>query len=392
MPSPVALVVVAAGRGLRLGGSIPKQYLPCAGKPLLTHTLERLAAAAEVGSITVVIHPDDREHYDTAVAALSAGAAAKLTPPAQGGATRQESVGSGLEALAGRAPEIVLIHDGARPFPSKALIGRAVTAARAHGAAIPGVAVTDTLKQVEASGRIVGAADRSVLRAVQTPQAFRYELILEAHRRFAGADLTDDAALAERAGHAVHVFEGEPGNRKVTTMEDLKDAEARLTPAFEVRVGQGFDVHAFEPGDHVWLCGVRIPHDKKLSGHSDADVGLHALADAIYGALGDGDIGSHFPPSDPQWRGAASWQFLAHAVGRVRARGGEISHLDVTLVCEAPKVGPHREAMRARMAEIAGVSLDRTAVKATTSEQLGFTGRREGMVAYALATVRLPVA
>jgi 2-C-methyl-D-erythritol 4-phosphate cytidylyltransferase/2-C-methyl-D-erythritol 2,4-cyclodiphosphate synthase len=233
-----------------------------------------------------------------------------------------------------------------------------------------------------------------LLRAAQTPQAFRYTLILDAHRRAAAAGidgLTDDAAVAAWAGRETYVFDGDPTNMKVTTMDDLRAAEARLLDAAaDVRIGQGFDVHAFAPGDHVWLGGMRIPHDKSLAGHSDADVCLHALADALYGALGDGDIGAHFPPSDPRWRGAASSVFLSHAAGRVRARGGIVAHLDATLVCEAPKIGPHREAMRARIAEISGIALDRVAVKATTSEGLGFAGRREGIACLAVATIRLP--
>jgi len=391
LASRVSLVVVAAGRGSRFGGSLPKQYAPCAGKPLIAHTLEALAGAREFCAVTVVIHPDDRELYDAALAQLSDRARATLTKPAFGGATRQASVRLGLEAQRGLEPEIVLIHDGARPFPSPALVERAIRAAEAKGAAIPATPVTDTIKQVDGEGRIVGAPERAALRAVQTPQAFRFDLILDAHLRAQSAELTDDAAVAAEAGHIVHVFEGEAANLKVTTMKDLAEAEARLTaPLNDVRVGQGFDVHAFEDGDGVWLGGLFLAHDKKLSGHSDADVALHALADAIYGALADGDIGSHFPPTDPQWRGARSEIFLRHAVQRVRERGGELSHLDVTLVCEAPKIGPHREAMRVRIAEIAGVTIDRCAVKATTSERLGFTGRKEGIACFALATVRLP--
>lgn len=391
MPPRVSLIVVAAGRGARLGGAMPKQYLPCAGKPLICHTLEALSRAHDFAAATVVIHPDDRDLYDTAVARLSATARARLTEPAHGGASRQASVRLGLEAQVGIRPDLVLIHDGARPFPSRALVARAIAAAERHGAAIPATPVTDSIKQIDAQDRIVAAPDRSLLRSVQTPQAFNFDLILAAHRRAARADLTDDAAVAAEGGHPVYVFDGEIDNMKVTTMQDLHEAEARLRrQASEVRVGQGFDVHAFAAGDGVWLCGLFIPHEKKLSGHSDADVALHALADAIYGALGDGDIGSHFPPSDPQWKGANSEIFLRHAAGLVRARGGYLAHLDVTLICEAPKVGPHREAMRARVAEITAVSIGRCAVKATTSERLGFTGRQEGIACLALATVNLP--
>ena len=330
----------------------------------------------------MVIHPDDRALYDQAIARLTPGAAAALGAPAIGGATRQQSVLAGLEALDAAKPDIVLIHDAVRPFPSPALIARAIEAAERHGAAAPGTPMSDTVKQVDSDGRVLATPPRSALRAVQTPQAFRFPLILAAHRRAAEAgvgDLTDDVAVAEWAGAPAYVFEGDPANLKVTTMQDLIAAEARLgAGASETRVGQGFDVHAFAPGDAVWLGGVRIPHVARLSGHSDADVALHALADALYGALAEGDIGQHFPPSDPQWKGAASKIFLAHAAERVRARGGAIVHLDATLICEAPKIGPHREAMRARIAEIAGVDAGRVAVKATTSEKLGFTGRAEG--------------
>ena len=391
MPPRISLIVVAAGRGARFGSAIPKQYMPCAGRPLLCHTLEALTAANEYCAVTVVIHPDDRDLYDSTLKQLSVKAAAAMTPPALGGATRQQSVRNGLRAQAGTRPDVVLIHDGARPFPSKGLISRAIEAARAHGAAVPATPLTDTVKQVDAEGRIVASPERASLRAVQTPQAFRFDLILAAHDRAARADLTDDGAVAEAAGHATFVFEGDPDNTKVTTMQDLRDAEARLTSrATEVRIGQGFDVHAFAPGEGVWLGGVRIPHDRRLEGHSDADVALHAIADALYGALGEGDIGAHFPPSEPRWRGAESSIFLAHAAERVRARGGVIAHIDTTLICEAPKIGPYREAIRARIAEIAGIAITRTGLKATTSEGLGFTGRREGIACLATATIRLP--
>jgi 2-C-methyl-D-erythritol 4-phosphate cytidylyltransferase/2-C-methyl-D-erythritol 2,4-cyclodiphosphate synthase len=390
----VGLLVVAGGRGVRLGADRPKQYLNCAGRPLIVHTLEALAASFPFQAIIVVIHADDRALYEQAIGRLAASAAKALGPPAIGGATRQQSVLAGLEALAPAEPDVVLIHDAARPFPSADLVARAIEAAERHGAAAPGTAMSDTIKQVDAEGRVLATPSRSTLRAVQTPQAFRFPLILGAHRRAAAAgvsDLTDDVAVAEWAGAPAYVFEGDPLNVKVTTMQDLAAVEARLTAGSgETRVGQGFDVHAFTSGDHVWLCGVCIPHSAALSGHSDADVGLHALADALYGALAEGDIGQHFPPSDPQWKGTASKVFLAHAAERVRARGGAIVHLDATLICEAPKVGPHREAMRARIAQIAGLDFGRVAVKATTSERLGFTGRGEGIACLATATVRLP--
>jgi 2-C-methyl-D-erythritol 4-phosphate cytidylyltransferase / 2-C-methyl-D-erythritol 2,4-cyclodiphosphate synthase len=393
-PGRVALVVVAAGRGARLGAERPKQYLACAGKPLLAHTLEALAAAWPYAAVTVVIAAGDRPLYDEALTHLTAEAAAAIGPPSIGGATRQQSVLSGLEALAPARPDIVLIHDAARPFPSRELVARAVQAAEDHGAAAPGTPLSDTVKQVNAEGRVLATPPRAGLRAVQTPQAFRFALILDAHRRAAAegvAELTDDVAVAEWAGAPAFVFAGDPANGKVTTMQDFSMAEARLMGRqSETRVGQGFDVHAFAPGDHLWLCGVRLPHTHALSGHSDADVALHALADAIYGALAEDDIGAHFPPSDPQWKGAASHLFLAHAAERVRARGGVLVHLDATIICEAPKIGPHREAMRARVAEIAGLDAARVAVKATTTERLGFAGRGEGIACLATATIRLP--
>jgi 2-C-methyl-D-erythritol 4-phosphate cytidylyltransferase / 2-C-methyl-D-erythritol 2,4-cyclodiphosphate synthase len=390
----VGLLVVAGGRGVRLGGERPKQYLALAGRPLIVHTLEALVAAFRFSAATVVIRAEDRSLYDEAIAHLTPTAAGALRAPAIGGLTRQQSVLAGLEALEAATPEIVLIHDAVRPFPSPALVARAIEAAGRHGAAAPGMAMSDTVKQVDSDGRVLATPPRSGLRAVQTPQAFRFSLILEAHRRAAAAgvgDLTDDVAAAEWAGAPAYVFEGDSANVKVTTMQDLQAAEARLhANSGETRVGQGFDVHAFAPGDGLWLCGLRIPHVASLSGHSDADVGLHALADAIYGALAEGDIGQHFPPSDPKWKGAASKIFLAHAAERVRARGGAIIHLDITLICEAPKIGPHREAMRARIAEIARLDIGRIAVKATTTERLGFTGRAEGIACLASATLRVP--
>lgn len=387
-----AIVLVAAGQGLRAGRDIPKQYVRLAGRPLLAHTLDALAHLG--APVQPVIARSDEALFEEALRAASPAARALCLAPVHGGATRQASVRAGLRALVPSAPEIVLIHDGARCHPSEDLLQRALEAARLHGAAIPGVALTDAIKQVDAGGVALATIDRNTLRAVQTPQAFRFELIRAAHERAfeAGAhDMPDDAALIEWTGQPVHIFEGETGNMKVTLPQDFAAAEARLLHALpEIRTGQGYDVHAFGPGDHVWLGGLKIPHGAALVGHSDADVLLHALTDAILGALADGDIGSHFPPSDPKWKGAASDQFLKHAVDLVIARGGMIAHLDGTLICEAPKIGPHREAMRARIAEICGLPIGRVAVKATTSEGLGFTGRREGIAATALATIRLP--
>jgi 2-C-methyl-D-erythritol 4-phosphate cytidylyltransferase/2-C-methyl-D-erythritol 2,4-cyclodiphosphate synthase len=292
------------------------------------------------------------------------------------------------------APAIVLVHDAARPFCSAELVSRAIVAVRLRGAAVPVVAVADTVKTVDAAGTVTGTVDRAALRLVQTPQAFAFAPLLDAHRKALAAgrdDFTDDAALAEWAGLKVATFEGDAENVKLTTDEDFARAEAaRLAALSDVRTGFGFDVHPFGEGDHVMLGGVRIAHTRGLAGHSDADVVLHALVDAVLGALGDGDIGVHFPPGDPQWRNASSDRFLAFAVERARARGGRIAHLDVTIVCEAPRIAGHRDAMRARIAEIAGVAVDRVGIKATTSEKLGFTGRGEGMAAFANATVRLP--
>ena len=341
-----------------------------------------------IALVQPVVNPDDGEMFSQAVGGL------RHQPPVAGGATRQSSVHAGLEALAAAAPDIVLIHDAARPFADGTLISRAIAAADKTGAAIPVIPVTDTIKQVDSDGDVIATPERARLRIAQTPQAFRFEAILEAHRRAVRErrdDFTDDAALAEWAGLTVATFEGDPANMKLTNPEDFVREEARLAAALgDVRTGTGYDVHAFGDGDHLMLCGVRVPHHRGFLAHSDGDVGLHALVDAILGALADGDIGSHFPPSDPQWKGAASDRFLAYAVERVAARGGRIAHLEVTLICERPKIGPLRDAMRNRIAEITGLPLSRVAVKATTSERLGFTGREEGIAATASATVRLP--
>jgi 2-C-methyl-D-erythritol 4-phosphate cytidylyltransferase / 2-C-methyl-D-erythritol 2,4-cyclodiphosphate synthase len=388
MTDRVAAVVVAAGRGLRAGGDRPKQYRHILGEPVIRPSLATLALHRGISVVQPVIHPADTVLFQQASEGLD------LLPAVAGGATRQASVRAGLEALEGRRPDLVLVHDAARPFASAALIDRAIAAARRNGAAVPVIAVADTVKTVDTAGQVTGTVDRAHLRLVQTPQAFGFAALLAAHRHAKAAgrdDFTDDAQLAEWAGLKVATFEGEAGNVKLTTDDDFERAEnARLAALSDVRTGFGFDVHAFGDGDHVMLGGVRVPHGRGLSGHSDADVVLHALVDAILGALAEGDIGVHFPPTDPRWRGASSDQFLAFAVERVRARGGRIAHIDVTVVCEAPRVGPHREAIRARIAEISGVPVERVGVKATTSEKMGFTGRGEGMAAFANATVRLP--
>ena len=384
----VAAVIVAAGRGLRAGADMPKQFRQIGGAPMIRRSLLMFVEHAKVGAVQTVIHQDDVAMFQSSVAGLD------VLPPVFGGATRQNSVRAGLEALAPRQPDIVLIHDAARPYASAALVSRAIAAAERSGAAIPALPVTDTVKTVDADGLVDKTLDRNALRLVQTPQSFAFPALLEAHRRAAAAgrnDFTDDAALAEWAGLKVSVFEGEPGNIKITNAGDFVRAEAiQFAVLGDVRIGTGIDVHAFGPGDHVTLGGIRIAHDRALIGHSDADVALHALTDAILGALAEGDIGAHFPPSDSQWRNASSDRFLAFAVERVSARGGRIAHLDLTLVCEAPRIGTHRDAMRAKIAALAGIAIARVAVKATTSEKLGFTGRGEGIAAYATATVRLP--
>jgi 2-C-methyl-D-erythritol 4-phosphate cytidylyltransferase/2-C-methyl-D-erythritol 2,4-cyclodiphosphate synthase len=388
MTESVAAVIVAAGRGERAGTNVPKQYRSIGGEPMIRATLRAFLAQPRVDLVQPVINLNDLDTYQRSITGLE-----DLLPPVAGGATRQASVRAGLEALASRRPGLVLIHDAARPFVSGALIERAIGAGRTSGAAIPGVALADTVKSIDNSATVTGTLDRSTLRIVQTPQAFTFNLILEAHRRAAAAQqesFTDDAALAEWAGQRVSVFEGEVENLKVTTADDFARAEMTRLALADVRTGNGFDVHAFTEGDHVMLAGIRIPHSRGVSGHSDADVALHALVDAILGALAEGDIGAHFPPSDPQWKGAASDGFLAFACERVRKRGGVIAHLDVTVVCEAPRISPHRDTMRARIADIAKVAIDRVGVKATTSERLGFAGRGEGIFAMATATIRLP--
>jgi 2-C-methyl-D-erythritol 4-phosphate cytidylyltransferase/2-C-methyl-D-erythritol 2,4-cyclodiphosphate synthase len=396
MAERCVFLVVAAGRGSRAGAGGPKQYRELGGRQVLARTLDALLAADPDSRAMVVIHADDRDLYDAAVAPLGADVREKLLAPVVGGATRQESVRNGLDALSRfcGAQDLVLIHDAARPFVSPALVARAKAAAREKGAAIPGVAVVDTIKQIAGDARIVATPARAALRAVQTPQAFRFGLIHGAHRAAlaqGASELTDDAAVAEWAGHCVFVFQGEEENGKLTTMEDFLRAELKLLQDLpDIRIGMGFDVHALGEGDHVWLGGVKIAHDQALIGHSDADVLLHALTDAVLGAIADGDIGSHFPPTDEKWRGASSDRFLAHAVALVAARGGRVAHVDATLMCERPKIGPHRDAIRARIAAIMGLPLDRVAVKATTTEKLGFTGRQEGIAAQAVATVRLP--
>ncbi len=366
-----AVIIVAAGRGSRMGGAVPKQWQMLLGKPVLAHTL----AAFRGMRVVLVIHPDDR--------ARAEGLGVDLV---EGGATRDASVLAGLRALEGSGIEAVLIHDGARPLVSRALIDRLVAALESHAGAAPALPVADALWRGE-NGFVAAAVDRTGLWRAQTPQAFRFAPILAAHRQHPGG-AADDVEVARAAGLDVAIVEGEETNLKLTWPADFARAEAILKGrAMDVRMGNGYDVHAFCEGDHVWLCGVKVPHGRGLLGHSDADVGMHALTDAIYGALTEGDIGRHFPPSDPQWKGAASHIFLSHAIGLARSRGYELGNCDVTLVCERPKIGPHALAMQAELARIMGVDAGRVSVKATTSERLGFTGREEGIAALATAVL-----
>jgi 2-C-methyl-D-erythritol 4-phosphate cytidylyltransferase/2-C-methyl-D-erythritol 2,4-cyclodiphosphate synthase len=391
---PTAALIVAAGRGRRAGSAIPKQYAPLGGENALCRCLRAVARHPGISLVQVVIHPDDRARYE-AVAARCAGA---IAPPVLGGATRQDSVRAGLQALKREAPNTVLIHDAARPFVGSDLIDRVLTALRAGAGAIAALPVTDTLKQAGGGGIIRGTVNRTGLWRAQTPQGFDFTAILDAHEAAFAAgrsDFSDDAAVAEWAGIDVVLVEGCERNIKLTTEADLAMAAVLAAgptvPAqFTVCTGIGFDVHRFAAGDHVWLCGVRIAHSARLEGHSDADVALHALTDAILGAIADGDIGEHFPPTETRWRNAASRLFLAEANRRVAARGGRLANVDVTIMCEAPKIAPHRAAMRAAVAGVLGLEPARVGVKATTTEGLGFVGRGEGIAALATAAVELP--
>ncbi len=384
----IAALIVAAGRGVRAERAGPKQYAPVAGKPVLARSVEAFTGHRLIDTVVVVIHRDDEALYRQHV-----GDHEKLLPPVFGGETRQVSVLAGLEklALCQPVPDQVLIHDGARPFVSRDLITAVCSAITPDAGAIPVLAVSETVKRAEAE-QIIETVSRSGLCLAQTPQGFAFAAILHAHRAAAAdqTELTDDAAVAGRAGHAVCTVPGDRRNIKLTSPDDFRYAEAMAAQIMETWTGQGFDVHALVPGDHIMLCGVKIPHTRGLKGHSDADAALHALTDALYGALGEGDIGHHFPPSDPNWQGADSALFLREAVARLQARGGRINNLDVTVICEAPRIGPHREAMRQAIATIAGIDARRVSVKGTTSERLGFAGRGEGVAALATATIQLP--
>ena len=381
-----AALILAGGSGSRFGGDIPKQYQLLGDRIVLRHAVDAFLTHPAIDDIRVVLRPEDRQLYDAAFKDVP------ILPPTKGGATRQESTCLGLESLKDLAPDHVLIHDGARPFPDTGIIDRTLKALESNPGAIPALPVNDTLKRAAPDGgTIADTVDRNGLWRAQTPQGFRFQDILAAHDKARGNEMTDDAMIAEKAGLPVALVMGSEDNIKITTTEDMVRMEQRLGGHQAIsRVGFGFDVHAFCAGDHVMLCGVRIPHEKALEGHSDADVGLHALTDALLGAIGDGDIGSHFPPSDPQWRNADSADFLGHAGTLIADRDGAIANVDVTLICESPKIGPHREAMRQRIAEILSLELSRVSVKATTTEGLGFTGRREGIAAQAVASVMLP--
>ncbi len=388
----IGIVIVAAGRGERAGSAEegPKQYRPIGGKPVLSHTLQQFVTWPRSGPIVVVIHPDDRSLYDDATAGLHDPQRIIVT---FGGATRQQSVLAGLQALSETSATHVMIHDAARPFIDHGVLDRVATVLdRGVPAVLPVIPVTDTLKRGGDDGLVRETVSRAGLYAAQTPQSFRFTDILDAHAKAAASgrhDFTDDASIAEWAGLPVTLAEGSVDNIKLTVKRDMAMADEKLSRFVvpDVRTGNGYDVHQLEPGDGVTLCGVFIPHHLKLSGHSDADVALHALTDALLATCGAGDIGDHFPPTDMQWRGAASTIFLEHAAKLVRERGGVITNADVSLIAEAPKIAPHRDQMRKNIADTLGITIDRCSVKATTNEKMGFVGRNEGIAAIATATV-----
>lgn len=385
MTGCVALIL-SGGSGTRFGDQTPKQYLSLGGKAVIRHAIDTFLAHPGVDAVRIVRRPQDAALYEAIVNDIP------VLEPVDGGMTRQESVRLGLESLKNMRPTKVLIHDGARPFPDPGLITRALYALNQHQAVIPALPVFDTIKQVSSDGKTIEKTlDRQKLWRAQTPQAFDYNAIFSAHQEAKGLELTDDAMVAENAGIPVTVVQGNESNIKITTRENMEQANKSLEQETMVtRVGTGFDIHQFGPGDHAVLCGISVPHEKGLEGHSDADAPMHALTDAILGAIAAGDIGSHFPPSDDKWRGAASSEFLRHATNLVADQGGHIINVDVTIICEKPKIGPHREAMCQKLAEILEVSVTCISVKATTTEQLGFTGRGEGLAAQAIASVSLP--
>lgn len=388
----IAVIIVAAGRGHRFGGEMPKQYLEVHQQPLVRHAVQAFLDHPAIDLILPVIHPDDADILANALGGLD------YIEPVAGGAARQDSVRNGLEGLASSAPDYVLVHDAARPMVAPALIDRVIEALQDTSGVIPGIAVVDTLKRADDDGIITDTVSRDGLWRAQTPQGFKYADLLAAHRSAIGQELTDDAAVMEASGYRVAVVLGDENNIKVTTPDDLMrmeeimsddSAQAKLVRSPSFRIGSGYDVHKLGPGDHVTLCGVKITSERALIGHSDADVALHAVTDAVFGAIADGDIGSHFPPTDSQWRGASSDQFFAYACERMRERGFELSNIDLTIICEKPKIGPHRDAMRARLAEIAQIDVSCVSVKATTTERLGFTGRGEGIAAEAVIIIEI---
>jgi 2-C-methyl-D-erythritol 4-phosphate cytidylyltransferase/2-C-methyl-D-erythritol 2,4-cyclodiphosphate synthase len=387
----IAAVLVAAGRGERAGSAEgPKQYRLIGDRPVIARTLQAFLDQPDIAAIAIAIHPDDTMLFAEATGPLPEHV---ITVP--GGATRQASTLLALRALKAFDPEIVLIHDAVRPFVDDELIARVIGKAGSGVGALPALAVSDTLKRGGPDARVTGTVERAGLFAAQTPQGFPFEAILDAHEKAAASgrdDFTDDAAIAEWAGMPVELVAGSPDNVKLTWARDIAMADEKLSHGLfpDVRTGNGYDVHAFGPGDHVTLCGVAIPYEKSLTGHSDADVGLHALTDALLATCGAGDIGTHFPPSDPQWKGAASRRFVEHAAGIVRAKGGRIANADITLICEAPKIGPHREKMVEALSGMLGIVAERISVKATTNEKLGFIGRSEGIAAIATAGVIYP--
>lgn len=383
-------IIVAAGRGTRAGQGGPKQYRNLAGRAVIAWTVEAFLNHRDIDAVRVIIHRDDRDEYETALGDLLKHK--KLLEPVTGGEERQDSVRLGIESLTAEKPARILIHDAARPFIDEKTITRVINALDKNDGAIAALPVHDTIKR--GSDLIEATIPRDSLWRAQTPQGFHFDKILSAHRDAKGQQLTDDAAVAEAAELKVALITGSPDNMKITQAEDFGMAEiilGREAKQMEYRTGHGFDVHAFEDGDAVFICGVEIPHVQKLKGHSDADVGMHALTDAILGAISEGDIGDHFPPSEAKWKGAPSHIFLEKARDLVARRDGKITHCDVTLMCEAPKIGPHRDRMRAALALILNISDTRVSVKATTTEQLGFTGRREGIAAMATATIALPI-